>query len=120
MPSFIDKIFNKEKRRYPRLAPPHIVKCDCSYTESGRVTEFLSEITNISKGGCLMMIYQEVVFPETLVEISFQLPPTKGVIKIHGIATRCYHRGGEFAHYLAVKFVDENEAGIALLLDACK
>ena len=117
---FISDLFKKNHRRHERCGPSSIIKCDCSYSESGRTIEILGEISNVSKGGCLLMIYQEVVYPETELEIRFQLPPRPGVIKVHGSVVRCYHRGDEFAHYAAIKFNDEREEGIHLLLEACK
>jgi hypothetical protein len=113
-------LFNKDKRRHPRLGPASIIKCDCSYTEFGKTVELLGEISNVSKGGCLLMIYQEVVYPNTELEISFQIPSKPGVIKIHGTVVRCYRRGEEFGHYAAIRFSNEQEEGIRLLVATCK
>ena len=118
--SFISGFFKKERQRSPRYSPSRVIKCDCSYMESGEKIEFLAEISNVSKSGILLMTYQQRVYPETWLEISFKLPSSKEALSIHGVVVRSYRVTGLLWHYIAIRLEDQNEEGVRILVEACQ
>jgi hypothetical protein len=91
---------------------------ECVYTISGRQEEFIAEIVDISKVGVLMMTGENKVYPQTEVEMRFQLPSFQDAIIIHGQIVRTYRHKIESWYYSGVEFQAKGEEeGINLVLD---
>lgn len=88
--------------------------------ESGKKMEFLAEVSNVSRGGMLLMTYQQKIYPETRVTIDFKVPPKTEAFCVHGTVVRSYRLGDQIWHYMAVQLEDRHTAAIELLLETCK
>lgn len=107
-----------DRRRAPRFIPKRYIECVCSYTKSGRQEEFPAEIIDISKVGILMMTGENKIYPQTEVEMRFQLSSRQDAIVIHGEIVRTYRHKIESWYYSGVEFQEKGEEkGINSLLD---
>lgn len=116
---FLRKFKPFDRRRHARFEVYPSLKCVCVYTaKEGQKKECIAYLVNISADGFLLAVNENIIYPQTTIEVKVTLPDPTEEFSLCGEVIRTYRE--YYSHnwyYSAVKFSDTTQRGIRLLLD---
>jgi hypothetical protein len=93
------------------------MKGACRYRDGNAQLECPCHIEDISKGGILITTGQTKVFPETSVELVFDVGESLAPFIVHGTVLRTYLQGIESTVYSSIEFDDPETDDVKALLE---
>jgi hypothetical protein len=63
------------------------------------------------------MTEKNKLYPQTPVEICFELPPSNRLVSVKATVLRTYRKAAQFWYYSIVKFDDEWQIGVRFFMD---
>ncbi len=105
------------RRRYPRFVASLPVKGVCRYREGTAQLACPCFMVDVSRGGVLITTGHTKVFPDTTVELSFDLAADLEPFTVKGMVLRTYLQGFDSEVHSSIEFVNPDDAAVKGLLD---